>query len=115
MNKKLFIFWLCMIAGVVVLSLIHAGRIQEPYDKLVHVTVYTLLMIPPAYLLTKKRTVYACAFILLTLSGIVEMLQTLTPDREGSWMDFFCNGCGVALGVIIGLKARDILLKSKLP
>ena len=40
----------------------------------------------------------ALALVLLAFGGAIELLQSLTPDREPSWLDLAADGVGLLLG-----------------
>ncbi|MDH6166713.1 VanZ family protein [Variovorax boronicumulans] len=93
-------FWVCAIA-VLVLSLvpITAPMPSTGWDKTNHLLAFATL----AFLgrgAFPGRTVAVLAG-LLVYGGVIEVLQSFTPDRSAEWTDLLADGIGLLLGEML--------------
>ncbi len=100
-----FAFWLCLFV-VMVLALVPPSP-QLPttgWDKTNHFAAFAVLCVLglSAYPL---RTVMVL-FGLLSYGGLIEALQSLTPDRAAEWLDWFADVVGILIGLAMVLSIR---------
>ena len=95
------------------LSLLPSTSIPETFvfwDKAQHGLAFTALTITGCIAFPKKLT-WVC-FGLLFHGALIELMQsTLTTTRFGDSLDWFADGVGIVLGVLVYIllnKARDI-------
>lgn len=75
-------------------------KISVPFsDKTHHFVAYASLMFPVALRRPKGWWLIALAFV--GYSGVIELLQPLV-NRSNEWLDLLANGCGVAIGAVLG-------------
>ena len=90
-------FWACM-SAVTVLALMPAMPHvpSTGWDKSNHLLAFTVLAVLGlrAY---PTRTV-AVLTGLLAFGGLIELLQSLTPDRMAEWADWLADSLGLLLG-----------------
>jgi len=98
-----FILWLCVVGIVIVLAVTPNVMVMHGnQDKMLHVTVFCLLILWPAIILTRRLYIYGIALFLLLLGVAIEMLQVMVSGRESSLFDIAANGLGLILGLVIG-------------
>lgn len=112
-------YWLSILAtiGIVVICLIPLPKFPKLadvplWDKWVHFVMYGVLC--TVYWIdyhrhgqsnkqTKKWLLWIVT-VPMAIGGLVEIAQgTLTPNRNGDWIDFLANCIGVLLALPIGL------------
>jgi VanZ family protein len=96
----LWMFWTCVLA-ILVLSLLPLSP-QLPttgWDKTNHLLAFSVLTIlgNQAY---RGRTLMLLLG-LLTYGGLIEILQSFTPDRMAEWADLLADGLGLAVGLVL--------------
>ena len=96
-------FGLALGAGAVV-ALLPAGSEPPPFahaDKLGHALGFALL-----WALGRAAGVrpLPLALGLLAYGGAIEGLQSLTPTRQASWVDWIADGAGLVLGHVLAAR-----------
>jgi VanZ family protein len=71
------------------------------WDKLNHFGAFACLAV--AGFMGFRRRWLAVALGLLAYGGLIEVLQSFIPPRQGEWVDLLADGIGIALG--LGLAA----------
>jgi VanZ family protein len=99
-----WMFWICLLA-VLALSLLPLSP-QLPttgWDKTNHLLAFCVLAIlgNQAY---RGRTDMVLLGLLI-YGGLIEILQSFTPDRMAEWADLLADG----LGLLVGLALRTLL------
>jgi hypothetical protein len=95
------------VAAVIWLSLSPgSGIVPEPWDKLMHALAYLALTAVAAGGFSRRSLFVVCALALLALGFVLEMAQVRVPGRQVSMPDALANGCGVALGAVLGFVFR---------
>lgn len=96
-------FWAC-VSAVIVLALMPTAT-QVPstgWDKGNHLLAFTVL----AVLGLRAYPVHTVAVLLglLIFGGLIELLQSLTPDRMAEWADWLADSLGLLLGwgIVLG-------------
>lgn len=95
-----WMFWACLLA-VLALSLLPLSP-QLPttgWDKTNHLLAFCLLAMlgNQAY---RSRTVMVLLG-LLAYGGMIEVLQSFTPDRMAEWADLLADSLGLAMGLAL--------------
>jgi VanZ family protein len=95
-----WMFWACAL-GVLALSLMPLST-QLPttgWDKTNHLLAFSVLAIlgNQAY---RGRTV-TVLLGLLAYGGLIEILQSFTPDRMAEWADLLADSVGLAVGLAL--------------
>ena len=109
-RRTLLGLWLISMVAVVVGSLVPElappeGRIAFlPIDKLIHVGAYAGLAFLPQVALARFRPATVAALSMILLGGAIEIAQSFTPGREGSFDDAIANALGVLAGIALGLR-----------
>jgi len=67
-------------------------------DKMVHVTLFFLLVI---WFSGQLRSILTIFFFISLYGLLIEGIQHLISYRDSDWMDIFANEVGVLLGIII--------------
>lgn len=112
MKKLKIALWLVAMAGMFAVSMIPSVKFTNNADKAAHFAVYALLMVLPVLTFERRRHVVLAGFLLLAMSGVIEIIQLTTKGREGSFADFGANALGVLAGAAIayliksGLRSR---------
>ena len=109
-NKRQFLIavWGCLLASVVVLSLLPASFAPEQVvdDGLGHCLAYLVLAVIPMAALRRRGTALAAALSMIPLGILLEVLQIQIPGRAFEWKDAGSNSLGVMLGLVLGLPLR---------
>jgi VanZ family protein len=97
----LWMFWTCVLA-ILVLSLLPLSP-QLPttgWDKTNHLLAFCVLTMlgNQAY---RGRTLMVLLG-LLAYGGLIEILQSFTPDRMAEWADLLADSLGLAAGLALG-------------
>lgn len=69
------------------------------HDKIGHFLAYAALA-ACAWLAFRNRTAVALCF---AYGALFELIQSMIPGRDASWLDMAANGTGVAAGVTAGI------------
>lgn len=90
----LAVFWL----GPRVMSL---GLIPVPWDKLVHLLTYALLVVALGLInyLRGARALWLAFVVAVLVGALDEYLQIGQPGRSADWADLGANCAGAALGL----------------
>lgn len=98
-------FWVCAVA-VLILSLapVTTPMPSTGWDKTNHLLAFSTLAFlgRGAY---PGRTVTVLVG-LLAYGGLIEVLQSFTPDRSAEWTDLLADGVGVLLGEMLARLLR---------
>ena len=91
------VFWCCL-AGVLVLSLMPAGvRLPDTgWDKSNHLLGFWALACTGLMAYPKRPAILLTG--LLAYGGMIEVLQSFTPDRMAEWADLLADALGLGLG-----------------
>ena len=102
-----FIFWSCL-AVVLFLSLIPPAEHLPTvgWDKTNHVLAFSVLAILGCR--TYPSHLAAVMAGLLFYGGLIEVLQSFTPDRVAEWGDLIADGLGVMIGFGLDVISRKI-------
>lgn len=106
-----FIFpfvWFLIVTVVVGLAAVpNLITMQNAQDKMLHITVFCVLVLFPVISLKSLRhSLMVAAFLFLVGVGI-ELLQELVPGRQSSMKDMLANVMGLCCGTVIGLLMRS--------
>ena len=122
-------YWLSIIATIViiVLSLMPLPKFPKLadvplWDKWVHFVMYGVLCC--VYWIDYHRNGFTnkqwskwliwIVLIPVALGGLMEICQsTLTPNRNGDWIDFWADGIGVIIALPLGLYVIPHFLRKK--
>ena len=93
-------FGVCVIA-VLVLALMPAppAKLSTGWDKANHLLAFGVM----AWLGCKafERHIFSLLCGLLAYGAVIEMLQSLTPNRSAEWQDWVADGVGILLGWMV--------------
>ena len=101
---------LFVLAVISVLSLIPLPELPElaGSDKTHHLLAYALLMFPVA--LRKPKFWLTWMAFFLAWGGAIELVQPYV-NRYAEWADFFANGLGLVIGVILAWLLNSYTIK----
>ena len=107
-RRLLMAVWVCLVASVVVLSLLPASMAPEELvdDRLEHGLAYLVLAVIPVAAFERRGTALAAALGLIPLGILLEVLQRQIPGRAFEWKDIESNSLGVMAGMLVGLALR---------
>lgn len=106
--------WIAMQCATLVVCLLPMPAVAPPvqhFDKLEHLLGYALLAGYAAMLFATPRALAFAALVLLTLGGLIEVLQSLTAWRSADAGDVGANAVGVALGLCVSVTPMRGLLR----
>ena len=94
-------FWLCL-AGVLTLSLL--GQVPDAvpttgWDKTNHLLGFAVLGVLGC--LAYSRHVGRVMLGLMAYGGLIEILQSFTPNRFAEWGDLLADALGLAIGWVL--------------
>ena len=98
-NTRLWrLLFLACLTGVLVLSLMPAGvRLPNTgWDKSNHLLAFMALALTGLKAHPKRPALLLAG--LLVYGGLIEVLQSFTPDRMAEWGDLFADALGLAIG-----------------
>ncbi len=73
-------------------------------DKVEHIAAYGLLTVLAVPGWKERASPWVIGLIIIGYGGLLEILQTIAPGRDSSWLDLVANCLGVILGIgIVGL------------
>jgi len=110
LSLMIFIF---SIASITICSLSPKIPTPEKYnlDKFIHGGAYAGLALL-AYFFSKNQKIFITLFVaIITLGGIIEIIQTLIPARSGTIGDFAADLIGAVCGALIAKKIKPILMR----
>ena len=94
----------CMIAGVLVASLMPARAVEVVFgglnDKIEHAAAYAGLMVWFGGM-SRRAAQLKLAIAFVALGGVIELLQGLTPTRTPDLMDLAADTVGVVVGLVL--------------
>jgi len=95
--------WLVLTSIATYLSLVSdPGPVfVSVWDKLLHVICWFVLLLSLRLAWQRLPGFYWGALGLFAYSTLIEILQTLNPDRQFSLGDVIANGVGIALGCVV--------------
>jgi VanZ family protein len=101
------LFALCAVAVLALALLPSAPLPTTGWDKLNHFLAFSVL-----FLLGRQafpQRVWTLAAALVLYGGLIEVLQSLTPDRSADWQDIVADSIGIAIGLLVDQAARRAL------
>ena len=98
-------------ALLVYLSLADVGGPQTalPVDKLAHFSYYLLLAFWFGCVY-RPRWFWLLALVLLAAGGVLELMQSLTPNRRFEAMDMLANALGIGAGLVLTTRSPGMTL-----
>jgi VanZ family protein len=76
------------------------------WDKLNHTGAFAALTLSGCFAFPdSRRAMLVLLFSLLALGGLIEILQSYVPGREGDWYDLLADALGMAVGTALALSA----------
>jgi VanZ family protein len=69
------------------------------WDKLNHVAAFATLSV--VAVLGRSGSFWRIGGALLAYGGLIEVLQSFTPNRVGEWPDLLADGVGIILGLLL--------------
>ncbi len=90
-------FWCCLV-GVLVMSLMPAGLPlpDAGWDKSNHLLAFLALAFTSLVAYPKRPAILLAS--LLAYGGMIEVLQSFTPNRMAEWTDLLADALGLAVG-----------------
>lgn len=73
------------------------------WDKLNHVAAFATLAVVALW--GRCGSLWRVGGALLAYGGLIEVLQSYTPNRTGEWPDLLADGVGIALGLVLGQRS----------
>lgn len=108
MKTLFFVVWLFFAASMLALSLIpHAMTTPNYSDKMMHISVFCLLMLYPMCAWTQWKRIALFALFLGASTVAAEFAQELVPGRESSVTDAAAGCAGILVGCVIGWLLRS--------
>ena len=95
------IFWLLFLALILgaVMPQSNSPQFFALADKVVHTVAFLVLTL--VGLRAYPRQVLVMVVILISLGGLIEILQGYTSTRSQEWEDFLADTLGVGLGTLL--------------
>ncbi|VTU40963.1 putative integral membrane protein [Variovorax sp. PBS-H4] len=103
-------FWACALA-ILAMSLMPPVP-QMPttgWDKSNHMLAFAVLMLLGRWAYAGRTVHLVCG--LLAYGALIELLQSLTPDRFAEWGDLLADGFGLVAGLGLGQMMTWLLLR----
>ncbi len=102
LEKYVWPISISMLAIVTIVSLIPVPALPEVpgSDKTHHFVSYALISIPVSFVKPKYWWVFL--LVVVAWSGGIELIQPFV-NRYGEWLDLLANGCGVIIGLLLGM------------
>ncbi len=73
-------------------------------DKVEHIAAYALLTFLAVPGWKERTSPWVIGLIIIGYGGLLEILQSIAPGRDSSWLEIVANCLGVILGIgIVGL------------
>lgn len=92
-----YAFWGSLLAVVVLALIPPVPHIPSTgWDKSNHLLAFAVLAVLGQWAYPARAK--AVLFGLLAYGGLIEVLQSLTPDRYAEWADLLADCCGLLLG-----------------
>ena len=95
-----------LLIATLVLALVPAppSGLDTGWDKFNHVLAFATLAFCQCMSLPSSPSGRAWGLLgLLAYGGAIELLQRLTPTRQGEWSDLLADAVGILLGAVLGL------------
>jgi len=105
-----FVFLLMAVAWLA-LSPVPPVRVSTGWDKTNHLLAFAALLFSGRLAWVQRPVLLGLG--LLAYGGLIELLQLQIPGRDGEWADLFADACGMALGLLVFLLLRRLLLQSR--
>jgi VanZ family protein len=101
-RTQIVIFRLALLTTVVAVTYLATTRQEIPVakdisDKANHIVAFYVLTLLVDYSFPRKRLGRAKILVLLGYGVLIEITQSLLPDRTPSLFDLFADGVGIAL------------------
>jgi VanZ family protein len=81
--------------------------VDTGWDKLNHLSAFVALTVAASFSAKASlRHALLSAIALLAYGGLIEIVQTFLPPREGDWADLLADALGIALGMAVASLAR---------
>ncbi len=93
---------LCLLLGVITwlaLSPVPPRQADLGWDKLNHLAAFATLAV--VAVLGRCGPRWRIGAALLAYGGLIEVLQSFTPNRVGEWPDLLADSGGIALGLLL--------------
>lgn len=98
---------LLLVISVLALAPAPPKALDTGWDKLNHFGAFGALAISACFATrASARHAAGVAAALLAYGGLIEILQTFVPPREGDWADLLADAIGIALGLAVAALAR---------
>lgn len=101
----LWFLCLCAIAALALVPNLMATN--EGADKMLHLTVFCILMLWPVMTFQKPSAIIAALIGLFSVGIGIELAQEFIPGRNQEVMDIVFNCAGILSGLTIGYLMRD--------
>ncbi|WP_077036665.1 VanZ family protein [Pelomonas sp. KK5] len=94
--------FLVLLAVITWLALIPAPPPQADlgWDKANHFSAFAALVLSGRWAWPQRRA-WPLALALLVYGGMIELIQTQLPPREGDWRDLLADAIGIAIGLLL--------------
>lgn len=107
-----FAFWACMFVVMVLALMPSVPHMPTTgWDKSNHLLAFTVLTLLGCWAYPGRTM--AMLLGLLACGGLIEALQSLTPDRFAEWQDLLADGLGLLLGwglATMGSRTRTLVV-----
>lgn len=102
---------LTLLGSISYLALLPAPptSVDTGWDKLNHLLAFGTLALSACFCARASLAqVMRSALALLAYGGLIELLQTLMPPRQGEWADLLADALGIALGLLAASLLRRL-------
>ncbi len=102
---------LALLAVISFLALTPAppSNIDSGWDKLNHLAAFAVLALAAAFSAADSlRHAGRSALALLAYGGLIELLQSRMPPRQGEWADLLADAVGILLGLALAALLRRL-------
>lgn len=98
---------LLLVISVLALAPAPPKALDSGWDKLNHFSAFAALALS-AFFADRPSLRHAgrVAAALLAYGGLIEILQSFLPPRQGEWADLLADAIGIALGLAVAALAR---------
>jgi VanZ family protein len=81
------------------------------WDKLNHLAAFATLAV--VAVLGRCGPFWRVGAALLAYGGLIEVLQSFTPNRSGEWADLLADGVGIALGLLLAAALLKLAARAR--